>query len=371
MILTKKISENKVTEQVYRTLKERLSYSDLRLYATNRYRFMKERILNEPREQEQTVATLIGDICHVLLSGTEGEFDRKFCISSVAEPTGQVLELCHALYKVDQRYRSTDGTQSQQFETLFKEAVDSIKYDRDLKEVMFKGKNMEKILQLFTEPDKKGACGELFYREMLANTGKTVVSINNITTAEKVVEQLKSHPYTSEIINKRSDEQYEVFNEQVILYNYGNIGYRSMLDKIIVNHKAKKVMMYDYKITWSNEEGFAYSYLKNMYYLQAALYHYSVGQWIIEHNLEGYTAEPMIYIAADVTATSAPVIYKLTEEDIIRGINGFTIGKKKYPGVTEIHQAIQWHLNEGDWTTTSEIRENCGVMLLNIQYENQ
>ena len=355
MHLEKRTNVNEMKEQEYRSLKSRLSYSNLKTYATNRTKFYKECVLGEISPKDETVSTIVGNLVHTLLSGED--FDGKFHIACATEPTGQMLELVEALFKRTLKSINAEGVQTENFEILFIDAVNAVKYDFDLKEVKFKGKSVEKIVEMFS-----GSDAELFYKEKLSCIGKTLVTVNQIQTAEKVVEMLKTHPYTRDIINLRTEGEIEVFNEQVVLYELEGIELRSMLDKIVINHDTKIIHSYDYKITWQNEEGFEYNYLKNSYYLQASLYHEAVKAFIIEHSLTDYQIEPMTYIAADVTANSAPVIYQLTDGDIQAGLLGFQVRDKQYMGVNQILENISWHLLTGTWNTTKAIQQSNGII---------
>lgn len=369
MILSKRTEvSNQMPEREYRNLRDRLSYSNLKTYATNRTKFVKECILGQISDKESTVSTIVGDICHVLLAEQEGEFDNKFHIASAIEPTGQVGELVEALYRRALKSLDENGVQRDQFEVLFTDAVNTVKYDYDMKEVKFVGKNLEKILALFTEPDKKGAVGELYYKEKMACTGKQVVSVSHIQSAEKLAEQLRTHEYTKDIVNLKTGGDIEVFNELVILYEIDGVLYRSMIDKLVVDHGKKLITPYDYKCTWSNEDGFQYNYIKNMYWLQIGLYDMAIWHWKREHGLE-YKVEGMRYIACDTTGNNAPVIYRLNAQDIEMAKHGFTLRGKRYPGVIELQKAIQWHVNTGNWTTTEEIDRNKGIMELGIAYD--
>jgi hypothetical protein len=359
---------NQVGEQQYRKIKGRMSYSLLKLYATNRTKFYKEVVCGEVTEKDQTLSTIVGDMVHTLLAD-QGEFDNKYVIAQAMVPNGQMLELCDALYKRTVKSLDSDGVQKEKFEVLFTEAVNSVKYDYNMAEVKFKGKNLEKIVEMFSSADKDGCIPELYYKEKLANTGKTVVTESTIMTAEKVVEQLKTHPYTREIINLKTGNGVEVFNEVVILYEIDGVEYQSMVDKLVIDHNDKMIIPWDYKCTWMVEENWEYNYLKNMYYLQVGIYDEAIQQFIIEHNLEGYKVCPMNYIAADVTGNAAPVIYRLSEQDVEMAKKGFKVRGKQYLGVEELQDQLLWSNTTGNWTTTKSIHEANGVCELGINYE--
>lgn len=373
LIRKTEVSNRSMTESEYRSLNERLSYSLLKLYAQNRPKFYKQVICQEITPKESSNATIVGDIAHVLLADNQGEFDTKFHITSVDPPKGQLGELCEILYRraiKSVRYNEQEGTytQTERFETLFQEAVQQVKYDYNMKEIKFVGKNLEKILELFTTPDKDGNVAEMWYKEALNCIGKQIVTQGDCERAEKVVQQLKTHPYTADIVNAVSHDHIEIWNEMIILYMIDNIQYRSMVDKNWVDHKAKTIQPWDYKCTYDVENGWEYSYLKFMYHLQVGLYDIGLIEWTREHKLEGYTVLPMKYIACDTTGNAAPVIYTMTEKDVLLAKRGFSVRGKRYPGVIDIHEDIQWNVATGIWNTTKAIHEANGQVQMDIKY---
>ena len=367
MILTKLSDNSKQTEQQYRQLKDRLSYSSIKLYDTNRKKFFKEIVLNEGREDEATASTILGSLVHCLL-GTPEAFDDKFHIASAAIPTGQILELTEALYNRAIKSLDSEGKQTVSFETLFTDAVNVVKYDYDMKEVAFKGKNLEKILELFTTPDKNGAVAELYYKEKMTCMNKQVIGVGAIQTAERIVEKLKSHPFTKDVACAVTTDGVEVFNELPILFEIEGVPCKSMPDRLIVNHHNQSIEMIDWKTSWNSEEPESV-YTKMGYYIQAAMYDIACNAWKMEHNLQEYTVQPIKFIFCDTGGYSDPVVLKLTSKDLRNAKNGFKLRGWTYKGLFEIMADIQWSLEHGIWTTTRSIYENNGVHNLNLQYE--
>lgn len=359
----KVIPNNQVGEKEYRALKDRLSYSGLKQYVQSRSKFYKEMILQESVKKEQTLSTILGDMVHVLLAEQVNEWDSKFVLSSVNPPTGQVLTLVQELYKRSLQSMDENGMQKDNFNVIFTDTVQVVKYEYDgITEKAFKGKTNEKILEMFQ------ATGEVYYQELLKSTGKTVVTIQQIEQAERLVTMLKEHEYTRDIVNLKSSEGVEVFNELVVLYEIDNIKYRSMIDKIIIDHTSKHIKVIDYKTTWSPETGWEYTYLQNQYYIQVGLYQIAMEHWCKEHDLVGYTITPMLYIAIDTTGNSAPVLYQMTSKDILMGQRSFTVRGKHYIGVLETHKNIQWNLASGNWQTSMDIAKNNGVVEMKLVY---
>lgn len=371
--------KNQMPEKVYRSLKQRLSYSSLKQYDKSRSTFFKENILGLYVEKEETLATLLGSICHLMFAdpdyGSENydissnpEFDAKFVLSQAEIPTGQMGELIEMLLKRTKQSLDTEGIQTDSFENIFKDAVTNVKYDYNLKEVKFIGKNMETILELFQKPDKKGNIPETYYQEALKNVNKSLVSVNILDKAKSLVDMTFSHPHTSDIMNLHQGCNTEVFREMVILYELRGLEYRSMVDMLHVNHDDQTIQPFDFKITYDVETGFEYTYLKFSYYLQIGLYDFAVRSWALEHDLGAYKVLPMQYIAIDAQGNASPVVYKMTSTDVLMGQRGFSIRGKTYNGVLGIHSELSWNLESGDWATSKKIADSMGKINMNLKY---
>ncbi len=364
MQLSKKVNSARIEEKVYRSLKERISYSDLKTYDTNRSKFFKTRILGEEVRETESTSLVMGSLVHCLLADM-GDFDTKFHITSAKKPGGQIGELCDALFLRTLKSISTnevgDKIQQDKFETLFSDAFNSVKYNFSGEEVAFKKKDLEWALEKFQVE------GQMYYNDCMECIGKSIVSIPQIEQAEKLVQKLKSHPYTADIVNVQSTEEIEVFNELPILFKIGNVDYKSMPDKMHIDHVKKEVRSYDYKTSWMAGTP-EYAYLLNKYYLQLGLYNYAITQWLQEHKLEGYTVLPMMFIFIDTTGFHDPLILQPSKDDVERAWRGFTVTGRIYHGIQYLIDEIQHCLSEGVWTTTSELSKNGGIHRMQIRY---
>lgn len=363
--------EKKVTDTAYHDIKDALNASGIRMFYSNRHKFYKQYILGESVTDKRTVSTLLGDLVHTIIADN-GEFDDKYCMSSVGTPTGQILQLTDKLYELALKARDSEGRITQSFENLFMEAVNQVKYDRDMQVVAFKGKEIDKILGMFTTPDKNGASGEAYYRELLSNTGKTTVSISQINQAEKIVEKLRTHSFSCNIVNLQTEVGVrDVFNEMVIMFQLPGIGKcKAKLDKVIVDHLKREILPYDYKTGWSIDDGgFEYSYLKNMYYIPAAFYDMALEAWKLQEGLKGYKINEMTYIACDTTNGEDPLIYPLTAQDMEYAYQGFSTDRGvSYKGINTLLSEIRNHMETGIWSHSLDAHKTNGVMRLNIKY---
>jgi hypothetical protein len=370
MKLEKRIQpSNQLSEKEYRALKGRISSSDIRIFIKSRKSFYNQCVLGYKDENNvETASTILGNIADCILTCGQEEVDKRFVIASAGVPGGQLGELCEVLYKRAMKgmRMEEDGsyTQTESFEVLFNDAVETVR-----RKDKFKGKEMDKILELFIKPDKDGIISEHYYREKLNHIGKTVVDVDMLASGEKIANDLRTSPYTMDVINMENTEDIQVFKQMIVLFTYRGIELRGMLDQVEVNHLKKYIQPYDIKTTYDNE-GFDRSYLKGLY-IQAATYDKGLHKWAIEHGLDDYEILPMKYPVADTCNENIPLMYNLTEEDLRRAYKGFyTKGSSKwYPGLDETLDAIKWHVDTGIWNVSKYAYDKQGKLELEIEYK--
>jgi hypothetical protein len=361
------------TEKEYRALKTHINYSALKDFDKSRAAFYKEYILGEPRKRKEGEGIIVGTLLHFLLCHKDGsigpEFDKQFHILSTPKPGGQIGELCDNL--ITRTFKTLvingDGTATQQdtFDTLFEDAVQWTKYNANGQEINFKGKDTEKILELFNKS------GIMYYDEIMHTVGKTTVSKNQVEKAERLFTKLKEHPYSAKYVNVESGHLRDVYNEFPIIFNMQGIDYKCMLDRLVVDHDKKVITSLDWKTSWStdDEDDIGSTYLKLGYYIQAGLYYYAVSTWAKCNKLEDYNIKPMTYVFVDsATGFNDPTIVNITMDDIERAWRGFYVSGRKYNGITEIVNELLWCLDKGIWTTTKQIFDNGGETSLRIKY---
>lgn len=359
MTLANIVKKNQLSEKEYRSLKDRLSYSALKTFDADRKKFYNEFILGNPKEDKESAATLLGSLVHCLLSGEN--FDEKFYLFQAMEPKGQMKELADALFARTVK-GIVDDVQTEKFSVLFADAVQVVKYDKDNKEIAFKGKDIEKILEMFKDSD-----AEIYYNERLNSIGKSIVTVSLVTQAEKLVEKLSGHSYTYNIVNAKSNDNIDVFNEVSILFDINGVPYKSLVDRLIVAHTEKTIQPIDWKTSWDNEDP-TRAYLKFGYYLQAGLYDFAIKKWRHDHGITDYTVLPMKFVFCDTSGFADPVILEIQPKDLAAAWNGFWLRGYYYRGLTELMKDISWHVESGNWVTSKEIFDSNGCVKVDVEY---
>jgi len=325
------------------------SSSSLKEFSMDRKKYHKKYILNEVVEDEESKAATMGRMVETLLMEPH-LFEERFHISTcMSTPTGLMLEFVEALYKHTVEATAEDGTITRSFEELCKDAyTDS----------GFKIK-IDAVLTKFI-----GSEAEIYYKEIreVRTKGLTVVTSADITNAEKIVTELRTNAVTADIVNLVSDTQYTVYNQlQIEGYEVFGHTFKSMLDKVVVDHKAKTIQAYDLKCTWSVENFYEEYYLYRRAYIQGHLYINAVYEHFKELIDSEYTVLNMKFIVCDSTNYANPLVYDMSQAAYDAAEDGFEHKGRKYPGVRDLVKDLTWALENDIWNISRENYTNNGI----------
>lgn len=328
------------------------SSSSLKDFSMDRKKYHKKYILNQVVEDEESKAATTGRLVETLLMEPH-LFDEKFHISTcMSTPTAMMLDFVEALYKYTVEATTEDGMVTRSFEDMCKDAY----VDAGFKITL------EAVLKKFI-----GSEAEIYYKEIREVRSKklTVVTTKEIENAEKVVLELRTNPVTAEIVNLVDDTQYSVFNQlQVEGYDVLEHKFKSMMDKVIVDHKAKTVQVYDLKCTWSVENFYSEYYLYRRAYIQGYLYYQAVQFWASECGYGDYIILYPKFIVCDSTNYANPLVYEMTQDSMNNAMNGFEYKGREYPGVVQLIEDLKWTLENDVWNISRENHINNGVVKL-------
>ena len=328
------------------------SSSSLKDFSTDRRKYHKKYILNEVVEDEDSKAATMGRMVETLLMEPH-LFDERFYVSTcLATPTNLMLEFVEALYRHTVEATSEEGTITRSFEDMCRDAH---------AESGFKIK-LDAVLTKFI-----GSDAEVYYKEIREVRPKhlTVVAAQEIANAEKIVIELKTNPVTAEIVNLVDDVQYSVHNQlQVEGYEVFGHMFKSMMDKVIVDHKSKTVQVYDLKCTWSVENFYSEYYLYRRAYIQGFLYHKAAESWASEMGYGDYEILLPRFIVCDSTNYSNPLVYSMTQDSMNNALDGFEYKGREYPGVAQLIGDLKWALDNDVWNISRENYLTNGVVKL-------
>ena len=328
------------------------SSSSLKDFSTDRKKYYKKYYLKEKVEDKDSSAANMGRIVETLLMEPH-LFDDKFYMSSCAStPTGLMLDFVEALYRNTRDATDESGVvktpMNELLEAAYKDSGFKIKY--------------EAVINKFI-----GSDAEIYYNEIrrVRTLNLTVVNTMEISIAEKIVEQLRINSTTAPIVNLVNSSRYQVFDQmQVEGYEIDGHPFKSMLDKVVIDHKERTIQPYDLKCTWSVENFYEEYYLYRRAYIQAYLYYNAMLHLTKNPDSEyyGYTVNFLQFIVCDSTNYYQPLIYTLDNSDMLDAYHGFVHKGRNYPGVEGLIQALKWCVSTNTWNISHKNYLSNGIV---------
>jgi hypothetical protein len=337
------------TEESYRAI-VRDSSSSLKEFSMDRKKYYRKYILGEKIEDEESKAATMGRLVETKLMEPE-LFDEKFYLSTCqSTPTGLMLDFVEALYKHMQESINEEGEMTREFidiaQDAYKDSGFKIKY--------------EAVMAKFVGSEAEDYFDEIM---LVRRKGLTVVSIKDVTNAEKIVEALQTSMNTAPIVNQTRTSRFDVYNQlQVEQYQVHGHLFKSMMDKVIVDHEEKTIQIYDLKCTWSVEGFFKEYYLYRRAYIQAFLYWHAGHFHFKELVDQGYRVEYPQFIVCDSTNYLHPLVYKLETVDMVEAREGFMYDNKKYPGVLDTINDLKWAIENDTWNISRKNHLSQGIV---------
>jgi len=325
-----------ITEREYRALKYNSS-SSLKEFSEDRRKYYRKYILNEKIKEKENKAANMGRLVETLLMEPE-RFDELFFMSSCVKVPGGMLG--NFIYSLSELVAEKGDKEGFDFEEVTKEAYTSAGF-----KIKF-----ETVIKKLDDPENR-----IYYDECLKvnHLGMTIVTAQDVTNAEQIVESLRNTEHTSFISNLKTNDRYTVINQMKIEdYVIDSMRLKSMLDKVIIDHKTRIVHIYDLKCTWSVESFYKEYYLYRRAYIQAYLYYKAMlylATTDVDCGFYGYKVLPTKFLVCDSINYYQPLIYELTNKDLEDAYKGFTYKYTEYPGVKEIIAGCKWAIDNDIW----------------------
>lgn len=330
------------------------SSTSLKDFSLDRKKYFRKYIQGETIQEKYDFAVNMGKIVETLLMEPE-EFDNRFYFSACESvPTAMMLDFVQALFKYTIAARDDRGQPTRTFQEISIDAHRDSGYKIAL----------DAVLKKFA-----GTENEVYYNEILEvhDRGLIVVTTADVTIGEKIVEELRNNIVTAAIVNMVTNERYSVVNQlQIQDYEVDGHKFKSMLDKIIVDHKNKKIRPFDLKCTWSVENFYEDYYLHRRAYIQGFLYYCAVLSLTKDKKSPyfGYEVEYLSFIVCDSTNYMNPLIFVMSEHAMKDAYEGFVYKGRRYPGVKDIILDLSWAMQENIWNMSRINSINNGVVTI-------
>lgn len=239
-----------ITEPEYRRRPE-LSYSTL-----SRYESLGFNGLGHLFDKIDTPSLLFGSIVDTILTDGMDVFNEQFIVVDI-NVTDSGKDICKKLTELYPNVTSFEEIPEEQVSLAAKEIG------------FWKADKWDKIR--YREVMKTGNIAEYF--NALCNNTKRIVDSETYNDALKCVQTLKTSPATQGLFaDNDSLSPVRRYYQLKFAAKFGGVGYRSMMDLLIVDYEDKVIYPYDLKTCGIPEWDFESNFIKFHYFIQARLY---------------------------------------------------------------------------------------------------
>ena len=294
-------------------------------------------------EKKATPAMDNGTMVHAYLL-EEHEFKKNYKLMDIKTPSSpQQKQFCldyidskenKAVLKASEAFKSNYNTTGQSEENIAKKGM----------EMALKLKSYIKWLRLKDE-------------------GQKIISWATMNSLKITKENVRLHKKANELLFKTPEsENVDIYNEFHIewLYNIRDsapIECKSLIDRLIIDHDNKKIILCDVKTTASINK-FKSSFDEFDYGRQLAFYWFAITWFfdnILKVDISEYKPETYIIAISNMNDHSCRVF---SIPDLIL----FESSEK----INKIMAELNWHINKGLWEYTKEYYEGDGAEILSL-----
>jgi hypothetical protein len=182
------------------------------------------------------------------------------------------------------------------------------------------------------------------------NDYKDILTYSDNKQIESLQQCVKDHIAANKLIYLTDEDRMnniEEYNEYVIFFNFLGIECKSMIDRLVIDHKNKIIKLIDIKTT-SNLGEFNHSFEEFKYYRQIAFYWIAIYNQFKETN--NYKHESYI-IGLQKGELPECKVFKISDQYLQRGLDE----------IESIIPQIKWHYDNNQWDHSRSYYENNGI----------
>lgn len=293
---------------------------------------------NQPLPKKSDEFLTMGSIIDTLITRPQ-DYDNDFIIFTGEAPTApQMVQFCSKLAGL-----YTPGLPLDSYYQLAYDAVG------------IKTPKLEGFITKF----------ELYkdYFNFLVNRGnKIVLTTEQASKAGRIVEQLKTNPYTKDLVNAQGEG---VYNQLEVYSERNGLRLKGAIDRVLISHKKKTILPIDFKSSYDVRH-FSQSYYKYRYYRQGSYYRYLLSMWARDQGYKDYIILPFRFVVCS-TSGGTHWQYVMGDMDIAAAQEGgITSWGYLVKGWREILTEIEYMRDNKEWNYPYECQVNNGIIELNI-----
>lgn len=199
---------------------------------------------------------------------------------------------------------------------------------------------------------------ETYFKYLKLKDLKTVISTKEFDKIKEMEASCRRHKAAKHLLfdlpHPLVREGEDSFNEYEVLWTYGNVKCKSLIDRHVIDYNNKIIKLVDFKTTGNltefSESFYNYKYDRQLAFYEQALL-YSLAD-TIGPDLKNWTIES--YIVACDTVTYDTKVFKIKREDIDEA-------NKK---IETLLEDAEWHISNNKWDYSRAYYEGDGYEIL-------
>lgn len=200
------------------------------------------------------------------------------------------------------------------------------------------------------------------------NYDKLLIDKLTYENVEKAHDLVKTHEWTTHIFDRKQLPQEPIYFKMDLVYDESKKvtqKFKILPDLITFDEKRKIIYPYDYKfLSGATPKKFFVYFFTKYYYIQAGMYSVGIKKWATK-NYPDYKVYPYQFIVVGDKDLSYPLTFNSIDFTALAW-EGFESGNRQYPGIKQLCDDYEWHLENNLWQHTRDVYENNGVIRLKL-----
>lgn len=371
---------------------DRLSQSQLKLLLKGVSNF-----LNNHKDEkgllyyEEKGHFIIGSAVDCILTSGIDQFNREYHISEVAKPGDTIKSVVMNAFNlvIDFFNHTLQDIRTPSNYTLESFIADHGDKLTDYQEYLFTAMNSQEYCMKMKDETRVDRIlkdnGDEYFKDLCQSYGKQVLSVEENTLVQEIVESLITNSRTCRyfIDDKDCPPNVDIYLQLPIYFEYRGINCKALLDMLFVVRDEAGSIIEVYPIDLKTSYGETLHFLSKLksfrYDIQGAWYTIAVDSWLIGNQQESVSIAPFKFIVESTSNVGTPLIYKLDNSLMEIGLNGrprfnsICVDENKNPyeivlskeikGVNQLVDEYLWY-EENGWEEEKVIAENDGVLTI-------
>lgn len=301
-----------------------------------------------------------GKICHHLAL-LEDSFEDSYQVSEYF-PTESYLKITDMLINL---YK--DGAFTKEDILKCNESYSKVAYEMIMKSDIWN--NIKKEDTVTAKVCDTAFANYLVDAIVAEEENKVLITSQEFLEAKEIADHLKKSDNLREYFVSKDIKERQILFEIPILYTIDEQKCKSMLDSIQIDHKNKTIRFSDLKITETPYTMFESLFIKMRRDIQSFMYTMALEEFMEKEGLKDYKVLDPIYIYAQRGNPKMCMPFKVTRPLVNRAYTGYQLGNRRYKGVKELIEEIQWHFKHKEFDLPKEYVEK-GILRFRSLEEN-